>query len=253
MKKLKILFSLLLMLSANILFAQSASTIDTDKKQLIETIEKWNQAMLDGNKDVIKDFYPNNGKTLFVSYQNIQEISNDMLVKSFTSQFESIKYTKYNTLPDPKIYITEDGHTAFVYSTMEVAYEALSSNKGESFSIIGLEVFVKENNKWVSVLRTTEEVKEKRKPITLDKNILDDYNGTYKSERTGNIFSIKNDGKNLISTLGDEESIYIPQSQYSFYKDRFAQNIVFGRDKTGKVRFYTYMKDNVCTVMNKID
>lgn len=253
MKNLNIVLSLFIVLTVSAITAQNSTTIDTSKRQLIETIAKKNQAMINGDIDAIKEYYPDNRATLFVSYQNINEIKSDLLIQSYTSQFDIIKYTKFNTLPNPKIYFTEDGNTAFVYSTMEVAYEELNTKKGEEFSIIGLEVFVNDSKKWVSVLTTTEEVNEKRKPIELDKSILDEYTGTYISSRTGNVFTINNDGKNLISTLGDEDSIYIPQSEYSFYKDRFAQSITFGRDKTGTVMFFTYIKGNKCTVMNKVD
>jgi len=253
MKQQILLIGMFLFVLMNTTYAQSNGTMNTDKDQVKTTIEKWNQAMLNGDVTAIKDYFPENGVTFFVSYQKMEEMNVDLIIKSLEGQFKSMAYTNYDLLSDPLIYITENGNTAFVYSTMEIAYKVLDSNKGEKFTIIGLEVLIKENGKWVSVLKTTEEAKEKRKPVVLEQSVLDEFSGSYKSERTGNIFTIENDGKNLISKLGDEVSTYIPQSDYSFYKDRFSQSIVFGRDSNGKIQFFTYIKDNICTVMNRID
>ena len=253
MKRLDILVGTFIVVFCASTIAQENTLELSSKQEVQQMLDTWNQAMLQGDVSMIKDYFPANGKTFFVSYQNIQEMKTNELITALEGQFQRVKYPKYELLADPLIYITEDGNTAFVYSTMEVVYEMINTKKGEEFKIVGLEVLTKENGKWVSLLKTTEEAKEKRKLVEVDKSILDEYNGTYRSERTGNVFTIENDGKNLISTLENETSTYLPQSEYSFYKDQFAQSIVFGRDTSGKVQFYTYIKGNTCTVMTRID
>ena len=239
--------------STHVLTAQSTASVDADKQQILETINQWGQKVLIGqNLEDLKNFYPKNGVSFSIENQKIVEYSIEKTIKLFLSQFENIKYTSYNTMPDPYIFITEDGNTAIVYGTTEVEYEILKTNKKDKISLVGLQVLIKEDGKWVGILESSENLEE-RKVVVVDKSILDEYNGTYKSEMSGNVYTISNDGKNLIFTQKDgENEILIPQSECSFYREGESPTIVFGRNNTGKVSFYTYIDKNTIGVVNKI-
>ena len=256
MKHLFLLVSSVLILCTNVLIAQSSNTVDTDKKQILERMEQWGQqVIIDGNLDIIKNFYPKNGINLSYNNQKIEEKTNEQIIESFSSQFENVKYTGFNMLDDLYIFITEDGHTAITSFTVELEYEDLKTKKKNKFSITGVEVLIKENGKWVGTLTMEESVKEERKVVSVNKSILDEYNGTYKNEKsgTGNVYTVKNDGKNLIWTTKEgNQFILKPQSEYSFFMEGQPQSVIFGRDKKGNVSFYTFIMDNKCGVVYKV-
>ena len=124
MKHLFLLVSSVLILCTNVLIGQNSNTVDVDKKQLLEIGEQWGQqVIINGNLDVIKNFFPKNGVNLFYHHQKIDESTVEQTIKEFSNQFENVKYTSYNLLPDPYIFITEDGNTAIVSGTSEIEYE----------------------------------------------------------------------------------------------------------------------------------
>ncbi len=254
MKHLFLLVSSVLILCTNILIAQSSSTVETDKKQILERMELWGQqVIIDGNLDAIKNFYPKSGIHLSYANQKIEERVNEQTINNISSQFEYGKFTSYNILDEPFIFITEDGNTALTSSIVELGFEDLKTKKNNKFSMTGMEVWIKENGKWVLILGMEELVKEERKVVEVDKNILNEYNGTYKTTKSGNVYTVANDGKNLIwNTKEGNQFILKPQSEYSFFMEDQPQSIIFGRDKKGNVSFYTYIMDNECGVANKI-
>lgn len=255
MKHLFLLVSSVLILCTNVLIAQSSNTVDTDKKQILERMEQWGQqVIINGDLDIIKNFYPKNGINLSYNNQKIEEKTNKQIIESFSSQFENFKYTGFYMLDDLYIYITEDGHTAITSFTVELEYEDLKTKKKSKFSITGVEVLIKENGKWVGTLTVEESVKEERKVVELNKNILNEYNGIYKTTKSGYIYTVTNDGKNLIwNTKEGNQFILKPQSEYSFFMEDQPQSIIFGRDKKGNISFYTFIMDNECGVANKIE
>jgi len=254
MKHLFLLVSSVLILCTNVLIAQSSSSVDANKKQILEFMELWGQqVIIDGDLDAIKKFYPKNGVNLFYYNQKIEEDNVEKTIDNFSSQFEKGKYTSFNILDDPYIFITEDGHTAIISYTVELGYEDLKTKKKDKFSVAAMEVLIKEDGKWVEILGTSESVVD-RKVVSVNKSILDEYNGTYKSEKSGNVYTVTNDGKNLIwATKEGRQLILKPQSEYSFFMEGQPQSLIFGRDKKGNVSFYTYIMDNVCAVANKIE
>ncbi len=256
MKHLFLLVSSVLILCTNVSIAQSTSTVDADKKQILERMEQWGQqVIIDGNLDVIKNFYPKSGMHLSYDNQKIEERTVEKSINNISSQFENVKYTGFNMLDDLYIFITEDGHTAITSFTVELEYEALKTKKKDKFTLTGVEVLIKEDGKWVEILGMEEFVKEERKVVVVDKSILDEYNGTYKNEKsgTGNVYTVKNDGKNLIWTTKEgNQFILKPQSEYSFFMEGQPQSVIFGRDKNGNVSFYTFIMDSKCSVVYKV-
>ncbi len=102
------------------------------------------------------------------------------------------------------------------------------------------------------LLGALEFVEDERKVVAVNKSVLNEYNGIYKSETGGNVYTVTNDGKNMIwITSEGEKYTLIPQSEYSFYIEGQPQNIIFGRVQKGKVSFYTFINGNTCSISNK--
>ena len=164
-----------------------------------------------------------------------------------------MKYTSFKILPESYVYIAKDGNTAWAYYTIESEFVILKTNKKEKITDSYLDIFIKEDGKWVNHTSLGESTKAERKVAVVDKSILDEYNGTYTIKEYGVVYTVSNDGKNLIFSWEGKLYTYIPQSEYSFFMKDEPQSIVFNRDKNGKVISYSRITDNECYIVNKID
>ena len=236
------------------LSAQETDTNDEDKKQILEFVDQWvHRLIIDGDVASFKDYYPKNGIYMSIYNNKIEESTFEEFSNDWSSASENIKYTGYKILPDSYVYKTIDGNTTWAYYTIEFEYVILKTNKKGKLTQTYLDIYIKENGKWVNHTSLTDSSKEERNVAVVDKSILDDYNGTYKSEGSGNVFTFSNDGKNLIINFEGKQYTYIPQSEYTFFMKDYPQSIVFNRDKKGKVIGYSWIANNYCDVRNKIN
>ena len=254
MKRLLFLVSCVLTLCTNVVSAQSSSTVDADKTEILEFVDHWiHRLIIDGDVASFKDYYPKNGIYMNIYRNKIEEKTFKEFSNNWSSTSENIKYTGYKMLPDSYVYITNDGNTAWAYITIEFEYVILKTNKKGKFAQTNLDIYIKENGKWVNHTSLTESTKAERKVAVVDKSILDEYNGTYKFKEYGAVYTVSNDGKNLIFSWEGKLYTYIPQSEVSFFIKDEPQSIVFNRNKKGKVIGYTRIADNECYIVNKID
>ena len=256
MKYLFFLVSTVLILCTNALTAQNVPTNDEDKKEIIEFLDQLlHRVIIDGDLASFKDFLPNNGILMNMNNQKIEEYTVEEIIKDWSSQSEIIKDTGYKILPDSYAYKTNDGNTDWAYYTVEHEQVILKTKKKRKSYATYLDIFIKEDGNWVNHTQLMESYKVERNIAVVDKSILDDYNGTYKSERLGNDSKIyiSNDGKNLIISFEGKQYTYSPLSEYSFFTKDKPHNLVFNRDKKGKVIGYSYIVNNYFDVNKKIN
>ena len=254
MKHLFFLVSTVLFLCTNALIAQNVTTNGEDKKEILESLDQWfHRLIIDGDVASTKDAFPKNGIVMTLNNQKIEKYTVEEYIKDWSDQFESNKYTGYKILPDSYVYKTNDGNTAWAYYTIEYEYVILKTNKKEKSYDTYLDIFIKEDGNWVNHTSLNQPSKEERNVAVVDKSILDDYNGTYKSERSGNVYTFSNDGKNMMFSFKGKQYTYFPQSEYSFFMKDYPPSIVFNRDKKGNVIGYTWINNNHCVVVDKID
>ena len=254
MKYLFFLVSTVLILCTNALTAQNVPTNDEDKKQFIEFLDQgFHRLIIEGDVASIKDMLPNNGILMFLNNRKIKEYTVEELIKDWSSQSEIIKDTGYKILPDSYVYKTNDGNTTWAYYTLEFEQVILKTNKKRKAYATYLDIFIKEDGNWVNHTSLMESYKVERNIAVVDKSILDDYNGTYKSEGSGNVFTVANDGENLIFSFEGKQYTYSPLSEYSFFTKDKPHNLVFNRDKKGKVIGYSYIVNNYFDVNKKIN
>jgi len=236
---------------SNFLFAQKTD-IEKAKIEIQNMYDEWNQFLLKGNVDDLKKFYPDDYKGYYIYNGNITETSFEESSKDFTRQFKDGIYTRMEFTEAPKIFVSSCGTMAWTLSEGIFEYKSNKSNKTSITTFAGIEVLEKINGQWVTIGSSASYI-PLRDSIIVDEITLVDYEGKYKSGKSGNIYEVTVKEGNLVFTRDGQVTVYTPQSDCSFFTKGQAHNIIFGRDKNGKVTHYTWTKDNYSSTVNKIE
>lgn len=233
--------------------AQKTDPVEKEKKQIIQTIEKYGkQLYVDQNIDAVEELYPSKGISISISNHVVDEGTLESISERALDFFTKYKGVTYQLKPDPYIHISEDGNTAFVYATEVADFEIVETGKNMKFIDTGLMVLIKKNGKWKMLLETNDQLAE-GDAFEVDKNVLNTYDGAYLNETTKNKITVSNDGKNIIyTTAKGNESTWIPKSENTFKLKGKSPTITFGRDKNGKISHFTVISGSYVGIRTKV-
>ena len=173
MKRLLLIACSLLFLNSIVLPAQTYSKDDAETKEIFENMKQWHrQELIDRNLDVIKDFYPSSGGTMFSDDQKIVEWKVDQTTNRISGQFEHGKYTSLNVLSNPSLNKNNSSNTVLVFSTITFEDRSIKNELGNKFSLLLLEIYIKKDGQWDSSTKYAGSINELQHFVSLDKNIL---------------------------------------------------------------------------------
>lgn len=254
-KNSRITSLMLMLLLFLISCAENKVDIEKEKAQVLQRIEQWYQVMQNQDLAAVPDFFPNEKKVVNFSNSKKQKAGIEEINDNMKKQFSAGKFTSIKILPEPTIFVSDDGETAWIYSETEFEFLPSKAEKSNKFISSVFEVLIKENGKWVyqASIDVSSKGTKKRKIIKIAKSLLNEYTGKYKSEKSGNEYDISTDGENLILLNKDAKKIiFSPESESTFFTDGFPQTLIFCRDRKGKVSYYVYSKDNLSAIVKKI-
>ncbi|MEN8138256.1 MAG: hypothetical protein ABFR62_07480 [Bacteroidota bacterium] len=254
MKRLVLLLSSIMLLSfPNYLSAQDNSKYNAEQQAVLDKLNQWhNEVMINKNLDVFEGYHSKNTALIRLSGTKVENVDLKQM-KAFVSNNEGNKYTKISYIGDPYVYVSKEGDYAWIYYTAEYEYINSKDNSTHKYTSIFLDMFLKEDGQWVAHA-DLEQAYDERKTVAVDKKLLDEYTGTYYIEKYSVKLFVTNDGRNLIFKPEEGNEITVlAQADDSFYIEGKPGNIVFGRDKNGKVSHYYAIRDNTFVIVKKIN
>ena len=235
----------------NVALAQE-TTADQAKQEILTMYEGWIQMYLKGDTTQFENFYPKDHKSLSIWDGKIVETNHETTYKKITNLFKNNVITQFEFTEEPIIFVSKNGQMAGTVVTGIFESVNKEDNKKWHSSFSEIELLEKKNGKWLTTVSTGAYIPA-RDSVIVDADILADYSGKYQSKATGNVYEVTARGNNLIQKRGEQVSVYIPQSDCSFFIKESAHSIVFGRDKNGKVSHYTWVMDHQSTTVKKIE